>query len=76
LVSRLKPGPFTLFQLDATSYPGQSGSPLFDSETGEVLGVVNMGFLKGSKDAAVGQPSGISFAVPIQHVKELLRSVR
>jgi len=41
-----------------------------------VLGIVNMGFLKGTKDSAVGQPSGISFAVPIQYLQELVRSVR
>ncbi len=45
-------------------------------DTGEVVGIVNMGLLKGTKDAAVGQPSGISFAVPIQHLQELLRGVR
>ena len=66
VVRSLKAGPFVLFQLDATAYPGHSGSPLYDAETGEVIGIVNMGFLKGTKDAAVGQPSGISFAVPVQ----------
>ena len=65
VVRSLKAGPFVLFQLDATAYPGHSGSPLYDAETGEVIGIVNMGFLKGTKDAAIGQPSGISFAVPV-----------
>ena len=75
-VQSLKASPFMLFQLDATAYPGHSGSPLYDADSGEVIGVVNMAFLKGAKDAAIGQPSGISFAIPVQHLQELLRSAR
>jgi S1-C subfamily serine protease len=76
VVRSLKAGPFVLFQLDTTAYPGHSGSPLYDTETGEVIGIVNMGFLKGTKDAAVGQPSGISFAVPARFLQDLLRESR
>ena len=76
VIRGLKAGPFVLFQLDATSYPGHSGSPLYDSDTGQVIGIVNMGFLKGTKDAAVGQPSGISFAVPAQYLQDLIRGAR
>jgi len=76
VVRNLKAGPFVLFQLDTTAYPGHSGSPLFDAETGEVIGIVNMGMLKGTKDKAVGQPSGISFAVPARFLQELLRAPR
>ena len=65
-----------LFQLDATAYPGHSGSPLYDADTGEVLGVVNMAFLKGAKDAAIGQPSGISFAIPVEFLRDLIRAPR
>ena len=72
----LKSGPFTVFQLDATAYPGHSGSPLYDADSGEVIGIVNMVFVKGTKDAAVGQPSGISVAVPAQFLQELIRRAR
>ena len=65
-----------LFQLDTTAYPGHSGSPLYDADTGEVIGIVNMGLLKGMKDPAVGQPSGISFAVPVRFLEALLRESR
>jgi S1-C subfamily serine protease len=75
-VRSLKSGPFVLFQLDAIVYPGQSGSPLFDAETGEVIGVVNMGLLKERKDAGLNMPSGISFAVPVQFLRELIRTSR
>lgn len=76
IVRNIKAGPFTLFQLDAVAYPGHSGSPLYDVQTGEVIGVVNMGMVKGTKDNAVGQPSGISFAVPARHVQDLLKEAR
>jgi len=65
-----------LFLLDATAYPGHSGSPLYDPGSGEVVGIVNMVLVKGIKDAAVGQPSGISVAVPVQHLEALIRNLR
>lgn len=76
VIQGIKANPFPLFQLDATTYPGHSGSPLFDGASGDVVGIVNMGFLKGTKDTAVGQPSGISFAVPVSYLQELIRGVR
>lgn len=68
---------FDIFQLDATAYPGNSGGPLFDPETGDVLGVVNMVLLKSTREAALAQPSGISYAIPSRFVLELLqRNIR
>jgi S1-C subfamily serine protease len=75
VIRSVKDGSFPVFQLDATAYPGHSGSPLYDAETGDVVGVVNMA-VKATKEAAVGQATGISFAVPIKYVQELLRGVR
>lgn len=72
---RLQTGVFTVLQLDATAYPGNSGSPLYDASTGEVLGVVNMVFVKSTKEAVLAQPSGISFAVPAAHVRTLVTAV-
>lgn len=71
-VQRLREGAFAMLQLDATAYPGNSGSPLFDVETAEVIGVVNMVTLKGTRESALGQPSGISYAVPVEFVLRLL----
>lgn len=76
LIRAVKAGPFVMYQLDSTAYGGHSGSPVYDADTGEIIGIVNMGLLKGTKDAAIGQPSGISFAVPVQHLKDLIRSTR
>ena len=66
---RLTTGPFPVFQLDATAYPGNSGSPIYDPETGEVIGIVNMVFVKGTKESALTQPTGITYAVPAKHLK-------
>jgi S1-C subfamily serine protease len=68
----LRDGTFSLFQLDATAYPGNSGGPLFDPESGAVLGVVNMVLIKGTRESALSQPSGITYAIPSVHVKALL----
>ena len=65
-------GDFDIFQLDATAYPGNSGGPLFDPDTGEVLGVLNMVLLKNTRESALSQPSGISYAIPARFVRELL----
>lgn len=72
LINQIKRGSFEIFQLDATAYPGNSGSPLFDAETGLVVGVINMVFVKGSKESALTAPSGISYAIPAMYVKQLL----
>lgn len=71
-IRQIKRGSFDIFQLDATAYPGNSGSPVFDPETGEVIGVINMVFVKGSKESALSQPSGISYAIPANYLKRLL----
>jgi len=73
VIKRLKSGTFDVYQLDGTAYPGNSGGPLMDRETGEVIGVINMVFVKGTKEAALSHPSGISFAIPVFYLQELLR---
>lgn len=73
VIHRLTRGSFPIFQLDATAYPGNSGSPIYDPASGEVLGIVNMVFVKGTKEAALTKPSGITYAVPARHLQALLR---
>jgi S1-C subfamily serine protease len=75
-VRRLQAGAFPVFQLDGTAYPGNSGSPVYHPESGEVIGIVNSVFVKGTKEAALTQPSGISYAIPAQKLKELLDRAR
>ncbi|HEY9149552.1 MAG: serine protease [Gammaproteobacteria bacterium] len=64
---------FDVYQLDATAYPGNSGSPLFDPRSGEVLGIVNLVFVKAGKENILKDPSGIAYAIPVRHARELLR---
>ena len=66
---------FTVFQLDATAYPGNSGSPLFDPHGARVLGIVNSVYVKGYKENVLKDPSGISYAVPIEYARRLLRRI-
>lgn len=64
--------PFDVYQLDATAYPGNSGSPVYDPETGDVIGVINSVFVKRTKEAVLTDPSGITYAIPVKFVKVLL----
>ena len=64
---------FDIFQLDGTAYPGNSGGPLFDPLNGDVLGVVNMVFIKGTRESALTHPSGISYAIPSRFVLQLMQ---
>lgn len=72
-VHRLAAGGYSVFQLDAVCYPGNSGSPVFNPDSGEVIGIVNMVFVKGSKESATTTPSGISYAIPAAFIKALLK---
>lgn len=67
---------FDAFQLDATAYPGNSGSPLFELSSGRVIGVVNGVIVKESREAMLSEPSGISYAIPSRHVHDLLHNAR
>lgn len=72
VIQRVRSGVFPVFQLDATAYPGNSGSPLYDIETGRVVAIINMVFVKGTRETALSQPSGITFAIPATHLREML----
>lgn len=75
-LSRLREGNFELLQLDATAYPGNSGGPVLDADSGRVIGVVSMVLVKGSRESALSSPTGITYAVPVQHVLALLEDLR
>ncbi len=75
-IRRIAAGAFPVFQLDGTAYPGNSGSPVYDPRSGKVIGIVNMVFVKGTKEAALTNPSGISYAIPADKLSELLARTR
>ena len=71
-IARLRQPHFDVYQLDGTAYPGNSGGPLFDADTGAVLGLVNMVLPKSSRESLLSEPSGISYAIPVEHLRALL----
>ncbi len=73
MIAQLQRAQFSIFQLDGTAYPGNSGSPVYDPETGTVLAVINMTFVKGLKENAITHPSGIAYAIPVNYVRDLLQ---
>lgn len=72
LIRRLANDPFRVYQLDATAYPGNSGSPLYDPVTGQVIGIVNMVFVKSTKERVLSDPSGISYAIPVEYLAAMI----
>ena len=64
--------PYLVYQLDATAYPGNSGSAMYDIESGEVIGIINKVFVQKSKEGVISQPSGITYAIPVKHLRELM----
>ena len=66
--------PYTVFQLDATAYPGNSGSPLYHPDTGSVIGIINKVFVKEGRENVLAKPSGISYAIPGEYMRKLLEN--
>jgi len=67
--------PYDIFQIDATALPGNSGSPVIRVSSGEVIGVINSVFVKGKKEHALTDPSGITYAIPINFILALEKSI-
>lgn len=71
-ITRIRNTPYRVFQLDAIAYPGNSGSPLYDPDSGAVYGILNSVFIRGTRETAASQPSGITYAIPGRHIREFL----
>lgn len=67
--------PYDIFQIDATAFPGNSGSPVILRSSGEVVGVINMVFVRGKKEHALSEPTGITYAIPSDFIKALIKSI-
>jgi serine protease Do len=65
--------PFTVFQLDAVAYPGNSGSPMYSPASGKVVAVINAVYVKETRESVLQKPSGITYAIPARYVGELLK---
>ena len=66
---------FTGFPIGAILglYPVNSGSAMYNQHTGEVIGVINKVFVQDTKEGAISNPSGITYAIPVKWVRELLK---
>lgn len=64
-----------IYQLDATAYPGNSGSPVYEPATGRIIGIINKVIVRDTKESALSAPTGISYAVPVTYLHQLLRRV-
>jgi S1-C subfamily serine protease len=49
---------------------------VLDARTGEVVGVVNMVLVRGTRESALSNPTGISYAIPVAFVRQLLQRPR
>jgi S1-C subfamily serine protease len=72
MLKRLR-DPYLVYQLDATAYPGNSGSAMYDVKTGEVIGIINKVFVQQSKETVISKPSGITYAIPVKYLHQLLK---
>jgi serine protease Do len=76
MINQLRSSAYGVLQLDATAFPGNSGSPLYDPVTGRVYGVINSVFIQGTREQAITSPSGITYAIPSIHVLELMQQAK
>jgi len=74
MLERLKT-PFLVYQLDATAYPGNSGSPVFNRNNNEVVAIINKVFVSEGKESALTNPSGISYAIPVRDLRKLAKTI-
>jgi S1-C subfamily serine protease len=75
VIDRLQ-DPYDIFQLDATAYPGNSGSPLYNPANGDVIGIINKVFVQETKETLLSKPSGITYAIPIRYAGNLLKKAQ
>lgn len=73
MIARLRDSAYSVFQLDGTAYPGNSGSALYDPDDGTVVGIINSVLVKGTRENALSQPSGITYAIPVRYIREMLQ---
>lgn len=63
---------YDIYQLDATAYPGNSGSPVYDIRTGEVVAIINKVLVKSTKENMLSDPSAITYAIPVKYLNLLI----
>jgi len=64
--------PYNLYQLDLVVFPGNSGSPLFDIQSGNVYGIINKTLAAKTREHLLEHPSGIGYGVPAYWIRQLM----
>ena len=75
-IIKLRASSYGVYQLDAIAYPGNSGSPVYDPETGGVIAILNSVYVKGYRENALIHPSGISYAIPVKYIQALITQAK
>jgi S1-C subfamily serine protease len=44
--------------------------------TGQVYGIINSVFIQGTREQAISQPSGITYAIPSKYIQDLLEQAK
>jgi len=65
--------PYMVYQLDAKAFPGNSGSPVFDPDSGAVVAIINKVLVKGMRENALTNPTDITYAIPVSHLQALMQ---
>ncbi len=64
--------PYNMYQLNIIMYPGNSGSPLVDTKSHKVIGIINSVMGRSVREHLVSHPTGISYAIPAKWIKRIL----
>lgn len=72
LIRQMSAGAYPIYVLDAVARPGNSGSPVLDVDSGKVLGIVSGGMVRQSREPGMTEPTGITYAIPVEHLRRLL----
>ncbi len=67
---------YDIYQLDATAYPGNSGSPVYDPNTGEVVAVINKVLVKSTKEHMLSDPSAITYSIPVRYLNRIINNLK
>jgi len=46
---------------------------MYDMKNGEVLGIINKVFVQATKEAVISNPSGITYAIPVKYLHQILK---
>jgi S1-C subfamily serine protease len=49
---------------------------VFDVRSGKIVGIVNMVFVKSTKESALSEPSGITYAIPVRFLIPMVKQLK